>query len=587
MRSFVCLAVVLAGCGASRFRTEHVGVAAIGNGSSIALARGNYEVALRFDVPRAQVVEWTLQCPSVERTGVAGETFESYRTRRLAELQRMVEQDRRRLATVTNAIGGQAGAAVRLDSPGANVRAEARAPSGEVVAEQAISEIHELPYGDVGAGTYTATLHVQTGQDGACTVSTRAIDAIGGTIAVDRVRDLVAEKQERIAAQRANAIDARARVRTRLVALGADELARERRIAEQERLRETERIARAQLREAERIARAQRDEEARLRAEADARIRWEAEAPARARKAQLEAERQARLEAERLALETERRQREAKEAEERRARMVIVERERLERIRIIEEERRIRITIIERQRAEALRIRGMYIAWLVGTCHADPGRLARLEIERIERSRRIEIEIIERERRIEIERIERERRIAIEHERVARERREREQRERQLVMSARMQLTGYLVNLGARPRPPRPSMLVEVAGSAPFDGARWEAGTWIWIQAEWRWQWRKGGWVDATQFGDAGGETVVRAPVREVEVVREVETVREVPSPPTTTQSTTTETSVRIPASVTVGVPQGSITIDVKAAPPRVKNSTRRREPARVRDHRR
>lgn len=578
MRRFVCLAVVLAGCGASRFRTEHVGVAAIGTGSSIALSRGNYEVALRFDVPRAQVVEWTLRCPSVERSGVAGETFENYRTRRLAELQRMVDQDRRRLATVTNAIGAQASGAVRLEGPGGNVRAEARGPSGEVVAEQAIEEIHELPYGDVGAGTYTATLHVQTLEDGACTVSTRASDAIGGTIAVDRVRDLVAEEQERIAAQRTNALEARVRVRTRLVALGADELARERRIAEQERLRE-----------AERIARAKRDEEARLRAEADARIRWEAEAPARARKAQLEAERQAKLEAERLALETERRQREAKEAEEQRARMVIVERERLERIRIIEEERRIRITIIERQRAEALRVRGMYIAWLVGTCHADPNRLARLEVERIERSRRIEIEILERERRIEIERIERERRIAIENERVARQRREREQRERQLVMSARMQLAGYLVNRGARMRPPRPSALVEVAGSAPFDGARWEAGTWMWIQAEWRWQWRKGGWVDATQFGDAGGETVVRAPVREVEVVREVETVREVPPPPTTTTQTTTSTgtAVRVPASVTVGVPQGSITIDVKAAPPRVKSSTRRREPARVRDHRR
>src|SRR5690606_28976356 len=43
------------------------------------LAPGNYELALRFDVPRAQVVEWTVTCPGVDRHGTLGEPFDAYR----------------------------------------------------------------------------------------------------------------------------------------------------------------------------------------------------------------------------------------------------------------------------------------------------------------------------------------------------------------------------------------------------------------------------------------------------------------------------------------------------------------------------
>ena len=129
MRSFVWLSIVLAGCGASRFRTEHVGTApVVANAGSIPLGRGNYQMAMRFDIPRAQVVGWTVRCPGVERTGQAGETFENYRTRRLVELNRMVEQDRRRLATVTTAIAGQAAARLQVSGPGTVVTAEATAP---------------------------------------------------------------------------------------------------------------------------------------------------------------------------------------------------------------------------------------------------------------------------------------------------------------------------------------------------------------------------------------------------------------------------------------------------------------------------
>ena len=67
MRSFVWLSIVLAGCGAARFRTEHVGTAqVVANAGSIPLGRGNYQMAMRFDIPRAQVVGWTVRCPGVE-----------------------------------------------------------------------------------------------------------------------------------------------------------------------------------------------------------------------------------------------------------------------------------------------------------------------------------------------------------------------------------------------------------------------------------------------------------------------------------------------------------------------------------------
>ncbi len=514
MRSFVCLAMLVAGCGGSRFKTEKVGVVSVGNGSSITLARGNYQLAMTFDVPRAQLVEWSLHCPTIERTGVVGETFEDYRARRLAELRRMVEEDRRRLATATSAVAGSTTAHVHGSRT--SVRTAVHVRPG-VIAEEAIQDIHELQPGDVGRGSYTATIHLQTAQDGACTLSTKALDPVGGTMAVERVRDLRAEEQERIAARNEKAIDARVRVRSRLVAFGADEHARERRAAEE-----------------------------RLRLETEARLTWEAEAPERERRARLEAERA------------------AKEEEARRARLAIVERERIERLRIEHQERRARLLVIERQRREALRVRGAYIAWLVEMCNADPRRRERIAIERFELERRTEIERIERERRFEIERA-----------RVARAQREREQRELRLALSVRAQLTGYLLTAGARLRPPRPEMIVEVAGSAPFDGARWEAGAWIWVAESWQWQWRKGGWTDATQFGSTGGDVAVRARVP-------------APAPVTTTTATATATTtiesptVVIPTGVTVEVPRGSITIDVAPSrPTRVKN------PPRVRDHRR
>jgi len=180
-----------------------------------------------------------------------------------------------------------------------------------------------------------------------------------------------------------------------------------------------------------------------------------------------------------------------------------------------------------------------------------------------------------------------ERQREAERELVVRERQAREARELQAAFSVRAQLSSYLVGAGARMRPSRPAANVEVAGTAPFDGARWESGTWIWVQGTWQWQWQKGGWVDSVQFGAAGGE----APVRTQTVVHQE------PVQTTTTTSTSTAVEVSVPSGVTIGVPQGSISIDVRPVTPRTSKPAvrdhRRREskdeapPAHVRDHRR
>src|SRR5687767_258429 len=82
------------------------GAAAPAPVGGIALARGQYRFALTFDVPRAQIVEWTVACPGSEQRGTVGETFESYRARRLVELQRQRERDRQNVAAVSGAIIG-------------------------------------------------------------------------------------------------------------------------------------------------------------------------------------------------------------------------------------------------------------------------------------------------------------------------------------------------------------------------------------------------------------------------------------------------------------------------------------------------
>src|SRR5262249_43859911 len=86
MRALV--AVLAMGC-AGHLHSEVVGQGATSAGApaSIALPAGSYEVALAFELPRTQLVEYTVTCPGIERRGTLGETLEAYRARRIAELR--------------------------------------------------------------------------------------------------------------------------------------------------------------------------------------------------------------------------------------------------------------------------------------------------------------------------------------------------------------------------------------------------------------------------------------------------------------------------------------------------------------------
>jgi hypothetical protein len=151
--------------------------------ASIALPAGSYEVALGFELPRAQLVEYTVTCPGVLRHGTLGETFEAYRARRIAEL---------RSQTVHAAVG----------------------PVEATIVPQ-------LAPDDVGAGRVMANVHVVTTAPGACTIAATADDAIAGEYRVTRIRDLDAEARLRIMAANIEVVHARAALENQLVGYGA------------------------------------------------------------------------------------------------------------------------------------------------------------------------------------------------------------------------------------------------------------------------------------------------------------------------------------------------------------------------------
>jgi hypothetical protein len=449
------------------------GAAAPMQAASIALTRGTYEMKLRFDVPRAQVVEWTVACPGTDRRGAVGETFEAYRERRIAELRRQRERQRQTVGAVTGAVigavaptmhaHGQASGPNGTATVDATVSGQAvGTAAGSAIADATVSDTIELPIGDVGAARLQASLHVVTPQDGACTVTAVADDPnVMAMFDVVRIRDLDAEARERAVVAKRSAIEVRGQLSAQLVAVGADPLARERRLEAEARLRA----------------------QARAKAEADARARAELQA-------KLEAEARARADAE------------ARVRAEARLKL--------------EADVRLRLEVEARLRASALSTRAELYAYLTGTCNADPNhrqrireeREARLRIEADARARaradmelRLRVEREQREIRLRAEREQREARLRAERERKLAIEMERARRI-EVALSVRADLRAFLVALGARERPPMPAPLPEDPGAPPFTDAEWVAGVWRWTGGQWMWE--AGGWRDTTMFGDAG-----------------------------------------------------------------------------------
>jgi len=487
-------ALILVGC-AGRYRTEFVGtgnalvttrggapqsqtdsVAAPGAGG-IELPRGSYDFAIRFDIPRAQIIQWRASCPGVELEGAVGETYDAYRTRRIAELRELLERDRRRAAMVTNVLVGSVAprGRVRVVTPLGTAVVHGRAPDDAVGEAVAVEPALELSPGDTGRGTLGARIRVTTTGPGVCAITAVADDAdLRASFQVTRVRDLDAEAREQQATRTTGAIDARARVSSQLVVWGADAAARQRRF-------EAEARQRAEA-EARAGAGARVRAEAELRVTSEANLRAEAEAHAEAERVRIRAEAEARARWESGA------------------------------------PARARAELVTRHRTIAYTTREHLIAWLVTECRADPGRRARLEeaarIERVERDRQIalRIEAVAAARfRIRAERdAQLAARVELEQARAAREAAliiELEQRRTDHALRVRSEVSGYLVSLGARLRPPRPEVIAEEPGLAPFPGATWSAGHWSWTGGQWIWT--AGGWSDPDTFGETGGEVIV------------------------------------------------------------------------------
>ncbi len=513
MRLLLASSLVLLGSGcASQIRTELVGT---GNGlvttrttTSVPLAgagglplrRGTYNFDLRFGVPRAQVVAWKISCPGAELAGEVGETFDAFRERRLKVIEADREQQRKAYeaaieqpppeptTTTTTVVTPPATVGARVMTPLGRVVVRGSAPPTTTTIIRTSTPVRVLPApppdgpielraGDDGHGTFPASVDLTTTADGVCTITALADDPnVSAFYSVIHVRDLRVEEAERKQAVYTGAVAVRTKLTTSLVTYGADQGARQRR-------REAEGRLRADV-EARRGAELARRREIELRVSVDARRRSDSDAA---------------LEAERTRL------RMIAEAEQTRIRLEAEARIHWE----AGASERMRIALIVRLRDRAVFYRGSYITWLIGECHADPGRRGRIQMEldavRLERERVIALRIeMERQERLRI-RIEHDRQIAREIARLA----ELERQRFDEALRVRTSLIGGLVAYGARIRPPRPAPFPEAPGALPFDGAVWSSGRWAWVSLRGEWVWSAGGWSDPGRFGTTGGEVVI------------------------------------------------------------------------------
>jgi hypothetical protein len=227
--------MLVACAGSTRYRTELVGhgngmVASRASGATdvvnaggIQVAQGNYDLAMRFDVPRAQVIDWRLVCPGVELDGQVGETLEQYRARRIEELRRETDRERERVSAATSLVVGAV--APRVEVRGRNVHGEVGLDAnavGDSFARGAVGDVM-LPADDVGRGSLAASARVMTAGDGVCALHVSADDAdVRASFTVTRIRDLDAEDRMRTIAAREVAVKARGQLADQLVTNGAN-----------------------------------------------------------------------------------------------------------------------------------------------------------------------------------------------------------------------------------------------------------------------------------------------------------------------------------------------------------------------------
>lgn len=220
MRGFLIATILLFACGGSRYRTELVGHgngvvglrashpsgasgASGASGPGVQLPQGNYELAMRFEIPRAQLVDWRITCPGVDLDGRVGETLDAYRLRRSAELTRERDEDQQR---------GAAAASIVLGAV-ANANVDVQVAGGPPV---------PVPATDFGRGTLVASARVITSGDGVCALAVTTEDpTVRASFTITRIRDLEAEDRMRAIAAREVAVKTRGSLSAQLLSTGA------------------------------------------------------------------------------------------------------------------------------------------------------------------------------------------------------------------------------------------------------------------------------------------------------------------------------------------------------------------------------
>ena len=455
---------------------------------------------LRYVVslPRAVQLHYQVTCPSTEREGRMGETFDSYRTRRLAELERERQQQANLIGSLVGAVAPPVRASAGAAGPGGSASATAEINPGAAAAEAARESLPPptLPPGDMGATIVRGKVELGASAAGRCALTLvtdpAAQDASGAQVFLELVRlvDVEAEERARLAVIRAEqdkkalalrvwllgslqhqGADPMARARAQAAAQAkAEEDARRQQIATAEANRRRQTAADEESRRRQAAAdeenRRQREaqiradqerwrqEQARLAKQNEARSKeWQAQQAAfavrwqiYARLQRLGADPYARQRAQALAqvkIEEENRRRQATAEEENRRRQA-AEQERLRREREVEQERlrREREAAAERERREA----------------PERERRAREERERLareeaERQARLAKEESERQARFRAEqaRLERDAQLRIKIETEAADRRAQEWRARQAAVALRWQVYARLQRQGADP----------------------------------------------------------------------------------------------------------------------------------------
>jgi hypothetical protein len=556
-------ATCAAACG-PEFRAEVVGRASVfGPGAagvqnpvraSITFGASTDAEVLHYVVstPRALELAYQLTCPSAERHGTLGETFEHYRARRLADLER----ERKATAGLIGAAVGaalpsvSAGAAVQ--APGVEAGARADVQPGALAGQAALQALPqaELPPGDTGAEVLRGQADLGANGGGTCTFAVWSELAEQDTagvrvdVTLTQIVDVEARERQARAARDAQQAELGRRQRAEIVAVllraGADpELRARRRAAEEEERRrrqaaadaarataDAERRRQQEAADAERRRKQDAADAERQRSEMEAQAaRDAADAERRRKQHAADAERQQReiaLQAERDAADAERRRRDAEAQRARDAAEAARLRREMEAQAArdaADAERRRREA---EQRAWAISLRGDVLLRLVGL-GADPGYRRHLEEARLrahwEEQRRLYAEKQAAEERLRLERAwaidlrgrllggllargadpdfrrkrdEAEiRAFEAEQRRLAEAKREaaaRVELEMRDALDLRVGLKLALRAEGAVDRPPPPPPIAESPPPAPYAGAVWIEGRQLWNGIAWIWQ---------------------------------------------------------------------------------------------------